>query len=171
MATRQSSEGTEPAVLPGRIPAANDGDALDALSLLREDHEEVSDMLDEYEEAEADDRQDIAQSICEALTVHARIEEEIFYPAAREVLVEEDRELVNEADVEHATLKQLIERIQSLDGADDHFDAMVRVLGAYVKHHVGEEENELFPKLEDTELDLEALGQRLAQRRSELSSE
>ena len=169
MATKQSSEGTEPPMRPGRIPAPNEGGAPDALSLLREEHEEVSDMLDEYEEAEAEDRQDIAQSICEALTVHAQIEEEIFYPAAREVLEGEDKELVNEADVEHATLKQLITQIQSLDGADEHFDAMVRVLGEYVKHHVGEEENELFPKLEDTELDLDELGQRLAQRRSELT--
>jgi hemerythrin-like domain-containing protein len=141
---------------------------IDALTLLKDDHQEVSGMFEDYESASDSDKQDLAVSICNALTVHAQIEEEIFYPAAREVLDEEDLELVNEADVEHGAVKQLVAQIEALDGGDDHFDAMVKVLGEYVKHHVHEEENELFPKLEETELDLAGLGKRLADRKAEL---
>lgn len=146
-------------------------DIVDALTLLKSDHEEVAEMVGAYAEADEKDKQDIAISICNALTLHAQIEEELFYPAAREVLDDDDAELLNEADVEHSVVKQLIEQIQSLDGSDDHFDAMVTVLGEYVSHHVEEEENELFPKLQDSDLDLDALGQQLAQRKGELSAE
>jgi hemerythrin superfamily protein len=144
---------------------------LDALALLKGDHQEVAALLEDFDEAEEDDKQDIAADICRALTVHAQIEEEIFYPAAREVLADDDLELVNEADVEHGAVKQLIAQLEDLDGSDDHFDAMVTVLGEYVKHHVREEENELFPRIEATDLDLAALGQALAERKFELSAE
>jgi hemerythrin-like domain-containing protein len=143
----------------------------DALTLLKADHEAVAEMLEQYEEASEDDKEDLAEDICFALTVHAQIEEEIFYPAARDVLEEEDLELVNEADVEHGAVKQLIAQIQSSDVADDHFDAMVKVLGEYVKHHVSEEENELFPKLLKADLDLDDLGMRLFERKAELLAE
>jgi hemerythrin-like domain-containing protein len=146
-------------------------EVLDALTLLRSDHETVAELFEDFDAASEDEKQDIAVDICGALTIHAKIEEEIFYPAAREVLQEEDAELVNEADVEHGAVRQLVAQIEAMDGDDHHFAAMVTVLGEYVKHHVEEEENELFPKLQETELDLVALGQRLAARKAELSAE
>ena len=174
MANKQTSSAKKAGARLSRTPIGGTDDgqtATDALTLLKADHEEVSEMLDDFEAASDDDKQDIAAGICTALTIHAQIEEEIFYPAAREVLEDEDAELVNEADVEHGTVKQLIAQIEDLDGSDDHFNAMVKVLGEYVKHHVAEEENQLFPKLEETDLDLAELGQRLAARKAELSAE
>ncbi len=175
MAQKHPSSGDTEAARLARTPIGGTGtsesEAVDALSLLKSDHQQVSDMLDQYEDSEEADKQDLAMSICAALTAHAQIEEEIFYPAARKALEGEDLELVNEADVEHGAVKQLIAQIEALDGSDDHFDAMVKVLGEYVKHHVREEEDALFPKLEGSDLDLMQLGRRLAERKSELLSE
>ena len=141
-----------------------------AVRLLKQDHQEVSKLLERFEEAEGGEKTQIAQRICQALTVHAQIEEELLYPAAREALEDDDRELVAEANVEHASIKDLVGQIESARGSDELFDAKVKVLGEYVKHHVKEEETELFPKLQKTELDLEALGEQLASRKAELSS-
>jgi hemerythrin superfamily protein len=173
MATKQTSANTKDAARMGRTPIGGTEEGIEsaeinALALLKDDHEGVSKMFEEYEAADESDKQQIAMDICTALSVHAQIEEEIFYPAAREVLEEDDAELVNEADVEHGAVKQLVAQLQNLDGSDDHFEAMVRVLGEYVRHHVQEEENELFPKVEGSELDLEQLGRRLASRQAEL---
>ena len=142
---------------------------VDALRLLQTDHTEVATLFEEYADAEdVVEKEELAQDICAALTVHAQIEEEIFYPAAREVLEADDLELVNEADVEHATIKELVAQIEDSDAMADHFDATVKILGEYVKHHVKEEESELFPRLEETELDMDDLGDRLAARKAEL---
>lgn len=143
----------------------------DAIKLLKADHREVSDLLEEFESADHEEKARIAQRICAALTVHAQIEEELLYPEAREALDEEDRELVNEADVEHASIKQLVAEVEDSGPEDEHFDARVTVIGEYVKHHVKEEEKELFPKLRETELDLDELGARLATRKAELMGE
>jgi hemerythrin superfamily protein len=148
----------------------------DAIKLLTEDHKAVKALFKDYEklakdeDAEDEDKLQIAQQICTELTVHAQIEEEIFYPAAREVLDEAD--LVDEADVEHASIKELVGQIESSSPEeDDHFDTRVKVLGEYVDHHVKEEEGELFPKLKKSELDLEALGEELASRKEALLAE
>ena len=87
----------------------------------------------------------MAEQICQMLTVHATIEEELFYPAAREALGE-DADLVDEADIEHASAKELIAQIEGSSPEDDHFDARVKVLGEYIDHHVKEEEGEMFPR-------------------------
>jgi len=108
----------------------------------------------------------LAARICRELTVHAQIEEEIFYPAAREVLRDED--LIDEATVEHASAKDLIAQIESSSPGDDLFDAKVKVLGEYINHHVKEEQNELFPKMRQTSLDLTEIGQRMMARKQEL---
>ena len=142
----------------------------DATALLKADHRKVSDLLKEFEEAEGARKRKIATQICNELTVHARIEEEIFYPAARQHLQGEDQELVNEADVEHATIKGLVGRIEKTAMSDEHFEAFVTVLGEYVKHHVKEEENELFPKLKRTGLDLRELGTQLEERKMALQA-
>ena len=146
----------------------------DATVLLQRDHADVKKLFRQYEkladnEADGQERQALAMQICQMLTVHATIEEEIFYPAAREAEVEED--LLDEAEVEHAAAKDLIAQIRELDAADALYDARVRVLGEYVDHHVAEEEGELFSKCRASAMDLHAVGARLASRQAELMSE
>lgn len=148
----------------------------DALQLLKADHAEVKTLFKQYDklvkdEAEPEERQLLAQQICLMLTVHAQIEEEIFYPASREVLDEDKLDLVDEADVEHASAKDLIAQIQSADATADHYDAKVKVLGEYIDHHVKEEENELFKEVKKAGLDTAAVGEQLAARKAELLSE
>jgi hemerythrin-like domain-containing protein len=145
--------------------------ANDAIALLKADHKEVADLLERFEKARAATKQKIAQQICDALTVHAQIEEQIFYPAAREALGDEGEDLLNEAKVEHESLKELIAKIESSSSDEELFDAHVKVLGEYVKHHVKEEQNELFPKCRKSDMDLVALGTELAARKKELKSE
>ena len=140
-----------------------------AFALLQGDHREVDAMLKQFERARSNSKRAIAERICAALTVHAQIEEEIFYPSAREVLGPSDQDLLEEAKVEHASLKNLIGQIQSADDGDSEaFAAKVTVLGEYTKHHVKEEEKELFPKLRKAGLDATEVGERLAARKQEL---
>lgn len=142
----------------------------DAIKLLKDDHREVKSWFKDYEKLENDaEKQALAQKICLALTVHTRIEEEIFYPAAREGI--EDDDLLDEAEVEHASAKALIEQIMSMKPSDDLYDAKVTVLGEYVSHHVEEEESEMFPECRDADLDLKELGARMAKRKTELMKE
>ena len=103
------------------------------------------------------------------LTAHATIEEEIFYPAARDAGVEGD--LLDEAEVEHASAKDLIAQIRSMSPDDDLYDAKVKVLGEYVDHHVREEEDEMFPKCRKADMDLAELAQQLSERKAELMEE
>ena len=147
----------------------------DAITLLTNDHKEVKALFKQYDElVEAasgdDERQALAEQICLMLTVHATIEEELFYPAAREALGD-DEDLVDEADVEHASAKELIAQIEGSSPQDDHYDAKVKVLGEYINHHVREEEGEMFPKLKRTELDTATLGADLATRKEQLTAE
>jgi hemerythrin-like domain-containing protein len=139
----------------------------DAIALLKADHQKVQGLFDQFEKTRSEDRKSsLAEQICQELTVHAQIEEEIFYPAAREVLRDED--LIDEATVEHQSAKDLIAQIEGSSAAAELFDAKVTVLGEYIKHHVKEEQNELFPKLRKTRLDLKMLGEQLQARKMEL---
>lgn len=142
-----------------------------AVKLLKQDHRAVAGALEEFESAEREEKQSIARRICKMLTVHSQIEEELLYPAARDALGSEDSHLVAEARVEHASVKDLIQQIEARESMDEQYEAKVCVLGEYVKHHVSEEENELFPKLERSSLDLDALGERLEERKKELMGE
>jgi hemerythrin-like domain-containing protein len=145
-----------------------------AIALLKSDHQEVADLLKKYESGKNRNgetaKKELAEEICHALSVHASIEEEIFYPAVAQQ-VEDAGELVEEARVEHASLKNLIAQIENSDPGGAQYDAEVKVLGEYVKHHVKEEESKIFPKLRKGDLDLEALGEQLSQRKNELMSE
>jgi hemerythrin superfamily protein len=146
----------------------------DAIKLLKADHKDVSELLEKYENGRLskDRKMAVAKQICLALTVHAQIEEEIFYPAAREASIRDGEDLLDEAEVEHGSLKQLVTAIEgSSPDQDELFDARVKVLGEYVKHHVKEEENELFPKARKSDMDLEDVGTRLAARKEELMRE
>jgi hemerythrin superfamily protein len=142
----------------------------DAIQLLRADHRKVQGLFDQFEKARGDNRKKaLAEEICSELTVHTRIEEEIFYPAAREAM--KDQDLLDEAEVEHASAKELIAQIEGMRPGEDLFDAKVTVLGEYIRHHVKEEHNELFPKVKKTKLDLKALGRELAERKEALMAE
>jgi hemerythrin-like domain-containing protein len=148
--------------------------SLDAIELLTNDHQEVADLFEEYQQLCEDDadsqtRQELAEEICTMLSVHAAIEEEIFYPAARDAL--DDDRIVDEAFIEHQSAKELIAQVQNGDPDSPMYDACVKVLGEYVKHHVNEEEGELFPALREAELDLDALGAQLASRQEQLLEE
>lgn len=149
------------------VPLA--GKAQEATRLLRADHKLVNDLFEKFESARsADKKQALAIEICQELTVHAQIEEEIFYPAVEKVL--KDKSLVPEAKVEHETLKYLIAQIQSEQPESELYDAKVKVLAEYVKHHVKEEQNEIFPKVKESKLDLIELGTQLAERKEELKA-
>jgi hemerythrin superfamily protein len=137
----------------------------DAIELLKADHKKVKKLFKDYEklkeEGDAADKQALADEICTELTAHAEAEEALFYPAAREAIEEED--LLNEAEVEHATAKDLIAQIQEMDASDPMFDAKVKVLGEYIDHHVEEEEKEMFPKVKKSkQVDLEALAEEIS---------
>lgn len=144
-----------------------------ALDLLKHDHQEVDGMFKQYEDmkesGDESEKEALVTQICDALTVHAQIEEEIFYPAARRALDEEEgKEVLDEAAVEHQSLKDIIARLESAPADDPLYDAGVKVLSEYVKHHVREEENELFPKLESSSMDLDLVGRKLADRKEQL---
>ena len=141
----------------------------DAIALLKSDHKEVDAMFKAYEKAEDDaEKQELAAKICKALTIHAQIEEEIFYPAAYDAFDDEGDDLVDEAQVEHASAKALIAEIEAMQVGQPLFDAKVKVLSEYIKHHVEEEETEMFPECRDSDMDLKTLGQQLRARKKEL---
>lgn len=145
--------------------------AQEATALLRADHKLVDGLFEEYENATSiTKKRALVQQICQELIVHTQIEEEIFYPVVKKAL--KDHDLVPEATVEHETLKNLISQLLDENIADDKemYDAKVKVLSEYVKHHVKEEQNELFPKVKETKLDLQELGAQMQQRKEELKA-
>lgn len=146
----------------------------DAVDLLDADHIAVKKLFTAYKKlcdgnAPAEEKREIANRICQELTVHAQIEEEIFYPQVRAAI--NDDPLLDEAEVEHSTAKDLIAQISGMDPEDDLYDARVIVLGEYIDHHVKEEREEMFPKARKSELDLVALADELSQRKMELMEE
>lgn len=141
---------------------------MNALKLLQTDHQSVAKLFARFERAHAGQREAIAARICAELTVHATLEEELLYPSARDHLGDEKLKLVDHADLEHATLKALVRQIEQSDSSTRLYTALVHVLSEYVKHHVEEEEGEMFPALRKSKLDLDALGRQLADRKQEL---
>lgn len=154
-----------------QLPTSRPGSRSDAIALLSKDHKEVKQLFRAYDklaksDAPSDERQSLAEQICDQLSVHAKAEEYVFYPAMREHLVADD--LLNEAEVEHSIIKDLATQIRSLDPDDELFDAKVKVLGEYVDHHVHEEETAIFPKALKAGIDLIALGAQLKTCKEEL---
>ena len=137
----------------------------DALTLLKADHKQVKALFKQFEKQKDDmaEARRIAEEACMSLQVHAQIEEEVFYPAVRDALQASD--LLDEARVEHEVAKDLIAQLLCLEEGDPLFTATFTVLSEYVLHHVQEEETELFPKVEASSLDLDTLGQELAERK------
>lgn len=141
----------------------------DALAILKQDHERVQAMFEQYEalgeRAHAGKRK-LANEICRELSLHAELEEALFYPALRGA-GKDYHEMVDEALVEHAAAKDLIGQIEGMDVRGELFDAKVKVLGEQVAHHVEEEEGELFPKARQAKLDLMEIGRQLARRKAQ----
>jgi hemerythrin-like domain-containing protein len=143
--------------------------AQDLIALLKKDHADVKKLFKQFEKSESAKEKDaLAIRICEMLAVHSACEEEFLYPACRHAFDDADQEFVNEATVEHATAKDLIGQIEAMNAGDEMFAATVKVLGEYINHHVEEEEGEIFPRLRSTDLDLNELGQQIAERKEQL---
>ncbi len=141
-----------------------------AISLLKSDHREVEHLFSQFEAATgATRKRAIVQKICDALTVHMTIEEEIFYPPARAALKRAGEDLLDEAEVEHEGVKWRIEILKRMKPEDDLYDAEVKVLSEYVKHHVKEEERELFPKLRISAFENEGVGEKLAAKKEQMT--
>jgi hemerythrin superfamily protein len=142
----------------------------DAITLLKRDHKIVNRLFSLFDEArDRRDKKAVAYKLCRVLAIHMAIEEELFYPKAHKAL--QDDEEVNEAEVEHLSAKVLIADIDSLNVADEKYDATVAVLREYIRHHVKEEETSMFPQLRQTDLDFEVIGTQLAARRLELMAQ
>jgi hemerythrin superfamily protein len=139
----------------------------DAIAMLKADHKKVSDLFDDFEKTRSPGKKKaLVAQICQELTVHAQIEEEIFYPAVKAAL--RDKELVPEATVEHASVKSLIAQVEGVEPDGEDYDAKVKVMSEYVKHHVKEEQNEMFKRAQKTRLDMVALRDQMAARKEEL---
>jgi hemerythrin superfamily protein len=142
----------------------------DAIALLKHDHRTVEALFDKFEKARgAGQKRRLAEQICLELVVHTQIEEEIFYPAVKQAV---DEEIYTEAHVEHDGAKVLIAEILDADPGDEFYDASVKVLSEMIKHHVKEEEQRggMFAQARDGDLDLDALGARLAERKADLTA-
>jgi hypothetical protein len=142
-----------------------------AVTLLKKDHRQVEEWFDEYEQLEdAGEKQALFRQIALALKVHTKIEEEIFYAEERGE-VEDD--MLDEAQVEHESAEKMIAEIEAMKPSDDLYDAKVRVLGEYIKHHVKEEEQPggIFAQAKRGDQDLDEMGERLKVRKEELMSQ
>ena len=145
----------------------------DAIALLTKDHADVKALFKKYEQlcesgADGSKKEAVALEICTQLTAHATVEEEIFYPATR---AEDTDDLLDEAEVEHGSAKDLIAQIEDMEPDDDLYDAKVTVLGEYIDHHVKEEEGEIFPKAKKLGIDLQELGEQMKARKEELMAD
>lgn len=141
-----------------------------AVEMLREDHKKVKDLFEQFEEAEdGEEKARLVRIALQELKVHAAVEEEIFYPTLREQI--DDDDLMDEALEEHHVAKLVIGELEDMTPDDQRFDAKFKVLAESVKHHIKEEESELLPKAEDVGLDLESLGEEMAERKQELQDQ
>ena len=166
MATTTAKSSTAKA-RSGRTRRTSRRDPL-AVTLLKQDHREVEGMFDEYEQLEAEaEKLALFNKIALALKVHTQIEEEIFYPEERGD-VEDD--MLDEAYVEHAGAKNLIAEIEAMKPSEEFYDAKVKVLGEYIKHHVKEEEQPggIFAQAKRGDEDLDQMGERMKARKEEL---
>ena len=158
--------------MPRRAPSTQRTKSTSILELLKADHATAKKLFKQFEKfkkiEDAEGMLEAARAVCNALGVHAQVEEEIFYSALRQAGGADDA--LDEANVEHSHLKELVSQLDATEPADDLFAARVKVLSEYVQHHVDEEESTIFSKARKAGLDLEALGERFAGRKSELEA-
>lgn len=163
--TAKSAASTSRRAAPAK--STRGGRQPNAITMLREDHKKVAGLFEDYEKARSVNvKRRLVEQICMELTVHTQLEEEIFYPAFKQAA--DDKELVPEAKVEHDSVKNLIAQVQGKEPDGEDFDAKVKVMGEFVKHHVKEEQNEMFPKAKEAGLDLVELGRQMAERKQQL---
>jgi hemerythrin superfamily protein len=170
---RLSSNSTETVMAHADTMNNTKAGAQDALALLIADHRAVEKLFDAFNQAGADDldaKTTLAQRACEQLTMHTIVEEELLYPAAQKALPADHKLDVEEAHVEHFLVKTLIAKFVTLRAGDRGFDATFRVMSEMVRHHIEEEERELFPELRRTACDLATLGSRMATRKDGLQA-
>ena len=147
----------------------------DAIVALTADHKRVKALFREFAalknhgDGNGDDKAELVRKICAELKIHTAIEEEIFYPAVRQRI--DDDDLMDEALVEHAGAKKMIEELEGMEPDDEFYDAKVTVLGEEIDHHAGEEEGEMFPKAKKAKVDTAALGEQMAKRKPALKRE
>ena len=146
----------------------------DAIAMLKADHEKVRDLFKQFEELMEEEgsekqKEALARQVCNELKLHTQLEEEIFYPAVRAAI--DDDDLMDEAAVEHEGAKELIEQIESMRAGDDLYDAKVVVLSEQIDHHATEEEDEMFPKVKKAKVDIAALGMEMMERKRALMAE
>jgi hemerythrin superfamily protein len=140
-----------------------------SIAILRRDHNNVKALFDQFEKAERKaDKQKIVKQAIKELRIHFTLEEELFYPAVREHL---KNGVMAEADEGHHVAKVLIAELDALNGDNDHFDAKFTVLAENVRHHFQEEENDMYPKARDLQIDFQALGEKMERRKRELKTE
>jgi hemerythrin superfamily protein len=154
------------------VPASRSKATVDAIDMLKHDHDKVEKAFRNFEKLDRHDAEacrQLIQTVCDDLKMHTMLEEEIFYPAVREGVDDED--MMNEAAVEHETARMLIEQLENMGSDDPNYFATFKVLGEYVRHHIKEEQSEMFPAAKKARLDLAALGERMRQRREELAGE
>jgi hypothetical protein len=152
-----------------RAPSAA-GNAPDAIAFLMKQHKDAKKLFKQFEKTDRKaEKEKITNTVCKMLEVHTKIEEEIFYPACRKAGLDADQ--MDEADVEHASAKELIGQVEGKDASDSHYDAKVKVLGEYINHHVEEEETEMFKQARRLKLDMTALGAQMKQRANQLEIE
>jgi hemerythrin-like domain-containing protein len=138
-----------------------------AFTLLKGDHDKVKRLFTRFEGANPDEKQDIANEALEELKVHAAVEEQLLYPALRQEMEDEDG-LMDEADEEHHVAKFLIAELEQMEGNEDHWEAKFTVLAENVRHHIKEEEGEIFPKARQTDIDFVVLGDQMAKLKKSL---
>ncbi|HEY6023041.1 MAG TPA: hemerythrin domain-containing protein [Pseudolabrys sp.] len=151
------------------MPNAKTAKPVDAIALLKADHRKVEELFKELGSARKRERKvELAQMICTEVTVHALAEEKIFYPALYKAFDKTDDKLLDEAEVEHASIKELIAKIDGCSPEDKLFDAHLTVLKEFVAHHVKEEESEMMPKAKKAGIDLAALGEAIVALKAKL---
>jgi hypothetical protein len=153
--------------------SAESAKAPDAIKLLTEDHRKVQKMFKDFEKlkekGEDQDKAALIEAACAELTIHAQLEEEIFYPKVREAI--DDMDVMDEAEVEHASAKELIAQLKAMQPGDELYEAKFTVLGEYVNHHIQEEEKKMFPQVKKAKLDLRSLAEQIQPRKQELQEE
>lgn len=154
--------------------AEQTGKDQDAIALLTADHNAVKKLFKQFDKlveskANSQTKADLVKQICTELKIHSQIEEEIFYPAVRDEIDEEL--LMDEADVEHAEVEDLIMQLEEMNPDEDHYDAKVKVLGEQVDHHIQEEQEKMFPKVKKAKMDIDGLGEELMLRKEELQDD
>lgn len=141
-----------------------------ATQMIRQDHKKVEGLFKKFEQTQGSQaKRRLAENAMAELEVHAALEEEIFYPAVKKE-VDDGSSMVQEAIEEHQTVKQLISELKGMQEANEEFESQFSQLMENVQHHVEEEESEMLPKVEESQLDLNSLGQQMAQRKQQMQN-